>query len=68
MRVAILLMQVGFAIPKKMAFNQKNSSMLCIGVNKIKIHFDISQLCCGVVHLCSKKKRPADRTQTVLFT
>ena len=21
-------------------FNQKNSSMLCIGVNKIKIHFD----------------------------
>ena len=32
-------------------FNQKNSSMLCIGVNKIKIHFDTSQLCCGVVHL-----------------
>ena len=31
-------------------FNQKNSSMLCIGVNKIKIHFDTSQLCCGVVH------------------
>jgi len=25
--------------------------MLCIGVNKIKIHFDTSQLCCGVVHL-----------------
>ena len=24
--------------------------MLCIGVNKIKIHFDTSQLCCGVVH------------------
>ena len=34
-------------------FNQKNSSMLCIGVNRIKIHFDTSQLCCGVVH--SKK-------------
>jgi len=34
-----------------MKFNQKNSSMLCIGVNKIKIHFDTSQLCCGVVHL-----------------
>ena len=31
-------------------FNQKNSSMLCIGVNKIKINFDTSQLCCGVVH------------------
>jgi len=31
-------------------FNQKNSSMLCIGVNKVKIHFDTSQLCCGVVH------------------
>jgi predicted aconitase len=31
-------------------FNQKNSSMLCIGVNKIKNHFDTSQLCCGVVH------------------
>jgi len=31
-------------------FNQKNSSMLCIKVNKIKIHFDASQLCCGVVH------------------
>ena len=31
-------------------FNQKNSSMLCIGVKKIKIHFDTSQLCCGVVH------------------
>jgi hypothetical protein len=31
-------------------FNRKNSSMLCIGVNKIKIHFDTSQLCCGVVH------------------
>jgi hypothetical protein len=25
--------------------------MLCIGVNKIKIHFDTSQLCCGEVHL-----------------
>jgi hypothetical protein len=25
--------------------------MLCIGVKKIKIHFDTSQLCCGVVHL-----------------
>jgi hypothetical protein len=25
--------------------------MLCIGVNKIKTHFDTSQLCCGVVHL-----------------
>jgi len=25
--------------------------MLCIGVNKIKIHFDTPQLCCGVVHL-----------------
>ena len=24
--------------------------MLCIGVNRIKIHFDTSQLCCGVVH------------------
>jgi hypothetical protein len=24
--------------------------MLCIGVKKIKIHFDTSQLCCGVVH------------------
>jgi hypothetical protein len=24
--------------------------MLCIGVNKTKIHFDTSQLCCGVVH------------------
>jgi len=23
-------------------FNQKNSSMLCIGVNKTKIHFDTS--------------------------
>jgi len=34
----------------KHSFNQKNSSMLCIGVNKIKIHFDTSQLCCGVVH------------------
>ena len=33
-----------------LSFNQKNSSMLCIGVNKIKIHFDTSQLCCGVVH------------------
>jgi hypothetical protein len=31
-------------------FNQKNSSMLCIGVKKIKIPFDTSQLCCGVVH------------------
>jgi len=31
-------------------FNKKNSSMHCIGVNKIKIHFDTSQLCCGVVH------------------
>ena len=31
-------------------FTQKNSSMLCIGINKIKIHFDTSQLCCGVVH------------------
>jgi potassium efflux system protein len=31
-------------------FNRKNSSMLCIGVNKVKIHFDTSQLCCGVVH------------------
>ncbi len=31
-------------------FNQKNSSMLCIGVKKIKIYFDTSQLCCGVVH------------------
>jgi len=30
--------------------NQKNSSMLCIGVKKVKIHFDTSQLCCGVVH------------------
>jgi hypothetical protein len=27
--------------------------MLCIGVNKIKIHFDTSQLCCGVVHFNS---------------
>jgi len=35
-------------------FNQKNSSMLCIGVNKIKIHFDTSQLCCGVVHLSTQ--------------
>jgi len=25
--------------------------MLCIGINKIKIYFDTSQLCCGVVHL-----------------
>ena len=25
--------------------------MLYIGVNKIKIHLDTSQLCCGVVHL-----------------
>jgi hypothetical protein len=24
--------------------------MLCIGVNKIKIHFDTSKLCCGAVH------------------
>jgi len=24
--------------------------MLCIGVNKTEIHFDTSQLCCGVVH------------------
>jgi len=24
--------------------------MLWIGVNKIKIHFDTSQFCCGVVH------------------
>jgi hypothetical protein len=24
--------------------------MLCIGINKIKIYFDTSQLCCGVVH------------------
>ena len=32
------------------SFNQKNSSMFCIGVNKIKFHFDTSQLCCGVVH------------------
>jgi len=24
--------------------------MLCIGVNKIKINFDTSQLCCGGVH------------------
>jgi hypothetical protein len=24
--------------------------MFCIGVNKIKFHFDTSQLCCGVVH------------------
>ncbi len=31
-------------------FNQKNSSMLCIGVKKIKIHFDTSQLCGGVIH------------------
>jgi hypothetical protein len=36
--------------PANGAFNQKNSSMLCIGVKKIKIHFDTSQLCCGVVH------------------
>jgi len=28
-------------------FNQKNSSMLCIGVNRIKFHFDTSQLCRG---------------------
>ena len=47
--------------PFSARFNQKNSSMLCIGVNKIKIHFDTSQLCCGVVHLmtiliaCGKK-------------
>jgi len=34
------------------ASNQKNSSILCIGVNKIKIHFDTPQLCCGVVHFC----------------
>jgi len=27
--------------------NQKNSSMLCIGVKKIKIHFDTSQLAAG---------------------
>ena len=31
-------------------FNQKNSSMLGIGVNKIKFHFDTSQLCCGIVY------------------
>jgi len=39
-----------FEISRKPKFNQKNSSMLCIGVKKIKIHFDTSQLCCGVVH------------------
>jgi len=32
--------------------------MLCIGVNKIKIHFDTSQLCCGVVHFQIDEKPP----------
>jgi hypothetical protein len=40
----------GLIKSKNDLFNQKNSWMLCIGVNKIKIHFDTSQLCCGVVH------------------
>ena len=54
--VAIFLYGVFFLTGKEgkevgyFGFNQKNSSMLCIGVNRIKIHFDTSQLCCGVVH------------------
>jgi len=43
--------KIGTKLMEFCLFNQKNSSMLCIGVNKIKIHFDTSQLCCGVVHL-----------------
>jgi hypothetical protein len=27
--------------------------MRCIEVDKVKIHFDTSQLCCGVVHSLS---------------
>jgi hypothetical protein len=34
--------------------------MLCIGVNKIKIHFDTSQLCCGVVHKKSSRRQTGE--------
>jgi len=45
-------------------FNQKNTSMLCIGVNKIKINFATSQLCCGVVHYM----RPSLKIHWTIFS